>query len=136
MVAVWMLMSCRISIRKILITSLKSLLSFHAAFHHGMLGALTGALKCGCQESGRGSTLRSQTAETITQAELAAADAMTGSQKMLNLGLMDTSIAPGDDFYAYANGAWLDAATSCRRTKPPLETFTSCVSWLKSGCRR
>jgi hypothetical protein len=38
------------------------------------------------------------------------AEAVRGTELGINKASMDTSVKPGDDFYAYANGAWMKSA--------------------------
>lgn len=41
---------------------------------------------------------------------------------------MDASVAPGDDFFAYANGGWLKTA----RSRPIARPMASAPSWSNS----
>ncbi len=72
---------------------------FFAQFLRG-LGVLL-ILLASCQKSEPGP----MPAENAGQSSAAAA---TGSENV-DLTLIDASVAPGDDFYAYANGAWLSS---------------------------
>ncbi len=58
----------------------------------------------------------------IGAAGLAAADAAT-AQKGLDVGGMDRAVHPGDDFYAYANGAWM-TATPIPADRPAIGAFS------------
>ena len=40
---------------------------------------------------------------------------------------MDQSVAPGDDFFAYANGAWLKTTDDSRPTAAPTASASSLV---------
>ena len=42
--------------------------------------------------------------------ETTQAEAVKGSDLGITKASMDTSVKPGDDFYAYANGAWMKSA--------------------------
>jgi predicted metalloendopeptidase len=65
------------------------------------LGAALSLTACG---SGRSS---SQTGPERTDAAPAAASATHASPHGIDESAIDTSVAPGDDFFHYANGAWL-----------------------------
>lgn len=46
----------------------------------------------------------------ISDNENAATEAVAGAAIGIDKAAMDTAVKPGDDFYAYANGAWMKAA--------------------------
>jgi hypothetical protein len=61
-----------------------------------------------------------------------------GTEAGIDVAWMDKSVAPGDDFFAYANGTWAKTTEIPRTGRVPERTSspTSCARRTRANCSK